>query len=335
MEEGWESWGQWCGTSSSEPVCGDGIVLGDEACDDGNYWSYDGCSSSCEIECGYTCSSDSGPSQCTAVCGDSMRRGLEECDDGNTDSGDGCSSECSVEDMYACGGSYGYWRCGGPGDTCEAGCGSGSTSVGSYKGCDDGNLANGDGCSRNCQIECGWTCSGGGLNQVDVCAAASCGDGTLGGVEECDDGNDVSGDGCSETCVIEAGYACVHYEPPYYPCGAYASWCTPVCGDGLVVGGEGSEDGRCEDGNLAPGDGCSSTCQEECGWTCSGGSASEADLCSTSCGDGLVAGAEECDDGNTEDGDGCSSSCAVEEGYVCMCIRMQGMYTCMHAGTYE
>ena len=78
------------------------------------------------------------------------------------------------------------------------------------------------------QIECGWLCSGGGANAIDTCAAASCGDGTLGGSEECDDGNTMALDGCDSTCQIEPGYACMHYEPPYYPCGAYSSWCTPV-----------------------------------------------------------------------------------------------------------
>ena len=163
-----------------------------------------------------------------------MRRGLEECDDFNTVAGDGCSSACSVESEFVCGGSHEYWRCGGPGDRCQGGpgslaaCGSGSRSAGSYKECDDGNLHSGDGCSQNCQIECGFTCSGGGANATDVCAAAECGDGTLGGSEQCDDGNSVSGDGCGSDCRIERGYICMHYEPPYYPCGAYPSRCTPV-----------------------------------------------------------------------------------------------------------
>ena len=35
------------------------------------------------------------------------------------------------------------------------------------------------------------------------------------------------------------------------------------------------------------------------------------------CGDGIVGGAEACDDGNTANGDGCSSACAVEAGFAC------------------
>ena len=35
--------------------------------------------------------------------------------------------------------------------------------------CDDGNLASGDGCSRYCEIENGFVCSGGSTTSADVC----------------------------------------------------------------------------------------------------------------------------------------------------------------------
>ncbi|CAG9327429.1 unnamed protein product [Blepharisma stoltei] len=35
--------------------------------------------------------------------------------------------------------------------------------------CDDGNNKNGDGCSENCTIETGWTCSGGSISSPDIC----------------------------------------------------------------------------------------------------------------------------------------------------------------------
>ena len=275
----------------------------------------------CTVECGYSCvsASELDASDCTTLCGDGMRRGLERCDDGNIDDGDGCSSNCSVEESYACSGALEYWMCGGPGDICEAGCGLGTTPIDSVKECDDGNSNSNDGCSTNCHVECGWTCSGGGPgdNQVDVCSAV-CGDGARGGDEQCDDGNLETGDGCSAGCGVEIGYTCVHYEPPDYPCGAYVSLCTPVCGDGMVVGWE-TGAGRCEDGNVADRDGCSSACIVECGFTCSSsvGSASDPYFCNTSCGDGLLAGTEECDDENLLDGDGCSKFCTVEESWTC------------------
>jgi cysteine-rich repeat protein len=38
------------------PVCGDGIIVSpNEECDDGNAFSYDGCSNKCTIEPHYSC----------------------------------------------------------------------------------------------------------------------------------------------------------------------------------------------------------------------------------------------------------------------------------------
>jgi len=45
-------------------VCGDGVIEGNEQCDDGNAVSGDGCSSTCQVELGWTCNEDS-PSNCT------------------------------------------------------------------------------------------------------------------------------------------------------------------------------------------------------------------------------------------------------------------------------
>ncbi len=73
----------------------------------------------------------------------------------------------------------------------EAQCGNKVVNPGEQ--CDDGNVANGDGCTAKCQKNV-------------------CGDGILhSGVEPCDDGNTKSGDGCSSACKLEAktfkGYA--------------------------------------------------------------------------------------------------------------------------------
>ena len=45
--------------------CDNGIVEAGESCDDGNRIDGDGCSSSCTIETGYNCTTDS-PSICTS-----------------------------------------------------------------------------------------------------------------------------------------------------------------------------------------------------------------------------------------------------------------------------
>jgi cysteine-rich repeat protein len=90
------------------------------------------------------------------------------------------------------------------------GCGDGHRSYGyygPYEECDDGGVADGDGCSATCTVEPGWDCSQGFCEQV------VCGDERVTGAEECDDGGTVSGDGCSATCTVESGYLCSYATP--------------------------------------------------------------------------------------------------------------------------
>ena len=94
---------------------------------------------------------------------------------------------------------------------------------------------------------------------------------------------------------------------------AGATVCNPQCGDGRRVGSE-----ACDDQNTSNGDGWSSTCTIETGFTWSGGGVNSNDVWSTICGDGKkVVGKEACEDGNLVNGDGCSSTWAVETGYSC------------------
>lgn len=100
------------------PVCGDGLVDGDEQCDDGNRASGDGCSDSCTVEECYSCSGQ--PSSCSPLSEGSS------CDDGNDCTGpDQCTAGVcqgspltgpSCDDGDPCTG----------GDTCTAGACAGS-----------------------------------------------------------------------------------------------------------------------------------------------------------------------------------------------------------------
>ncbi|MBK6462861.1 MAG: fibro-slime domain-containing protein [Myxococcales bacterium] len=123
-------------------------------------------------------------------------------------------------------------------------CGSGTLSGGEE--CDDGNSADGDGCSSLCIVEAGFQCPTPGA----PCVASTCGNGVKEGAERCDDGNTIPYDGCSPTCQREA--SC--------PGGGE---CVAVCGDGLKFPTE-----ACDDGNTTDGDGCSATCAVEAGATC-------------------------------------------------------------------
>jgi len=82
-------------------VCGDGVVIGNEGCDDGNQEDGDGCSTQCTVEKGWACAQGS-PTVCHTMCGDTMVVGSEECDGADLDGND-----CTTIDMGYMGGSLG------------------------------------------------------------------------------------------------------------------------------------------------------------------------------------------------------------------------------------
>ncbi|MBN2193881.1 MAG: DUF4215 domain-containing protein [Polyangiaceae bacterium] len=255
----------------AEAECGDGILDPAEACDDGNRAANDGCSRTCKIEEGWLCETDEGATQCVSAgtCGDGILEAAsgEQCDDGNQASRDGCTQDCQVEPGHECAGE-------GEG-SCVSICGDGMV-VGDEE-CDEGEDNGADLCSPDCRFvvpDCGNTV-------VDIESG-----------EQCDDGNRVSGDGCSASCLIEPHYVC---PTPGEPC----AW-TQVCGDGLVDGSE-----ACDDANTADDDGCAADCRSiQPGYTCVAGQP-----CETECGDGVVAGDEECDEG---EGNSMGSSCTLD-----------------------
>jgi cysteine-rich repeat protein len=129
-----------------DAVCGDGIVDG-HPCDDGETASGDGCSATCAIEPGWTCTGE--PSACTTVCGDGIVAGDEACDDGGTATGDGCDASCTTEPG---------WHCIGQPSVCDPTCGDGL--IRGDEECDDFNTIGQDGCSFLCDEEPGFTCTG-------------------------------------------------------------------------------------------------------------------------------------------------------------------------------
>jgi fibro-slime domain-containing protein len=255
--------------------CGNGMLDPNEQCDDGyvdgngHKLGGKGCSAICQLEDGWSCPTPGQPCVRTAICGDGVVEGSEQCDDGNSTSGDGCSATCMVETGYIC-------RV--PGKPCSALCGDGIVRLG--KQCDDNNTVSGDGCSATCTIEPGWSCSG----SPSVCVKSVCGNGKPEAGESCDCGTDPAnlpsgctgpnglfngdGTGCSKTCTKEPicrgtnGTGTTHA-------------CNPTCGNGNLEPGE-----QCDDGNQVSGDGCSSSCMIESGFTCGTRSNPDAQTCS-------------------------------------------------------
>jgi fibro-slime domain-containing protein len=179
------------GDLPAPPGCGNGERTDDEACDDGNLESGDGCSSNClVVEPGYICRTPGELCSPYAKCGDGIVSFPEQCDDGGLAADDGCSPTCKTEIG---------WKCEGSPSTCSATV-CGDNNIEGAELCDDGNAVPFDGCSVDCQIEPACTV-GGGCTSV-------CGDGIVLGGEGCDDGNTVDGDGCSSSCQPEEGYTC-------------------------------------------------------------------------------------------------------------------------------
>jgi len=219
--------------------CGNGKVsyTTGETCDDGNTTALDGCSPTCKIESGSTCDNSVSPSVCAQeVCGNKKIAAGETCDDGNAVPGDGCGAKCKLETGYTC-----------PviGAPCRTVCGD-KQKLGTEQ-CDDGNVANNDGCNSRCQLEPGYVC-----DTTGACRKTVCGDKVKEGTEQCDDtlpgATDLPFDGCYK-CLVE----------PDCTAGA----CKSACGDGQRFSDE-----LCDDGNTFNGDGCSSTCTIEPGFSC-------------------------------------------------------------------
>lgn len=228
------------GGAACEPVspafCGDGLInRAEEACDDTNNDSGDGCTANCsQIEADYLCPTPGEPCLLNVACNDGRIGGSENCEDGNVDSGDGCSADCQVEDGYVCS---------VVGLPCEAAeCGDGLRVA--AEECEFSDGVRPEGCSETCRIEPGYDCDAEGM----TCAPTVCGDGAQERGELCDDANEAAFDGCYQ-CRIEPS--------------CQGGVCQNVCGDGQRYEAEG-----CDDGNTRPGDGCSEVCEVETGYTC-------------------------------------------------------------------
>ncbi len=145
-------------------VCGDGIVSGNEECDNG---PNNGPGSGCETDCRFSCHIGS------------------DCDDGNPCSGvetcravsggRACKAGTPAADGSACG-ARGHCK---SGKCIQPTCGNGVVDPG--EDCEPPNTAT---CDANCK-------------------KVVCGDGVIAGNEQCDDGNTKSLDGCDSNCRYE------------------------------------------------------------------------------------------------------------------------------------
>lgn len=143
--------------------------------------------------------------------------------------------------------------------------------------CDNGNRL---GCSRNCQVDTGYTCQG-QIGGTSYCTKIElCGDAIVDAGEQCDNGNKL---GCSKNCQVDTGYTCQGQT-------GSSSYCSKAvnCGDAIVDVGE-----QYDNGNKA---GCSTGCNPDSGYACTS-DIGKVSVCNN-CGNGILEGNEQCDNGN-------------------------------------
>ncbi len=279
-ESGWTCDGD---PSVCTTTCGDGLIgAGDEACDDGNTANGDGCDDTCAVENGWSCMDE--PSVCMTGCGDGIIAGTEECDDSNMTDGDGCSAACAEEAGYNC---------------------TGEPSVCALSGsCADPIIVTGSGFVFAVADQAPYgddldfedpTCatdSSAASGKPDIVFSVDLNAGQTLHVAESGDadvlmhvitGSCASATPCAASfdgfgsSEITPGlvYASPIDQTVLVVVDNYDTLATgdnldllfeiATCGDGAIGTGE-----ACDDGDTASGDGCSSTCQIETGYQCSG-----------------------------------------------------------------
>ncbi|CAD8149907.1 unnamed protein product [Paramecium octaurelia] len=335
-----------------QPVCGDGIVAGNEECE----IHQKNCNSLCQYQCQEECEvcsfgicqqCTSGyvlkKSECLPKCGDYQIEKQEQCDDGNIVRFDGCHNcqnecqdSCLLCELGQCLMCREGWIL--ENGYCDSKCGDQQIAQGQEE-CDDGNDIQFDGC-YDCKLEC--PDQGCAVCYLGVCNSCHfpltlykeqclviCGDGLLAsGYEDCDDGNDIPYDGCykckyqcyKECKTCDRGVCLDECDYGYY---LVNQICVPFCGDGIIT-----IDEQCDDANSIEYDGCHQcdyscpqnchVCEEGRCYKCNFGFYLNDQKCITKCGDGLIGFPdEECDDYNKNNQDGCDSNCLIETDWTC------------------
>jgi cysteine-rich repeat protein len=225
-EDGYECQGV-VGTQSSCIIdifttCGNGVVDGIEACDDGNDKNNDACTNGCKrtlcgdgvvqvpnsngvtefCDDGNNVNEDNCLNTCQSTfCGDGfIKAGVEQCDDGNGISGDGCSG-CRLENVNICGNGIIEEEIG---EECDDGNNREGDGCGTYAGLPT--IENPSGLSDPCSIYPDYVCEG----EPSICTTSKCGNGIVETAfgEQCDDGDKDNSDGCTFRCKLESGWSC-------------------------------------------------------------------------------------------------------------------------------
>ncbi|CAD8129823.1 unnamed protein product [Paramecium sonneborni] len=243
------------------PLCGDGITILNEICDDKNNIQFDGCykcEKSCQLEClscieskCYTCQNGWAllDDRCYQKCGDGQLAitSSEQCDDGNFEPNDGCYNcqfECD-QFCFSCASNDICFRCLDYFEVlngkCKPICGD-LYVVPGLEECEDDNQKPYDGC-YNCQFSCDENC------EKDKCQER-------GRCIQCQSGFYIINEGLN--CEVFKNQQNGNYEEE-----DQQNIIITKCGDQIRQSEE-----QCDDGNLNNFDGCSEKCLIEDGWKC-------------------------------------------------------------------
>jgi cysteine-rich repeat protein len=230
----------------------------------------------------------------------------------------------------------------------------GNTEVEEGEECDDGNTDPDDGCSADCQLECG----DGEVTGDELCDTAIAPGGEGACPTSCDDGDSCTTDNLDgAACGVSCGNAPITLpadDDLCCPTGADASTdndCAGSCGDGFRTGAElcdtaipegsvgacptGCDDGMaCTTDELVGGGSCDAVCLATPITAAVGGDGccptgatigTDAD-CPAACGDGVLSAGEACDTGIASGPGACPTGC--DDGAACTADALMGAGTC-------
>ena len=285
------------------PICGDGWTMIEEACDDNNTRTLDGCSEACDIEAGAVCWQLGNPRNSSSACCRTCPAGefLTNCSkDVTVDPEPGVCVPCvdgtfkagrqswdsTCQDINAC-----------PlGEALRPGSAS-AKSAGICDKCEKGKYKDERGHWTSLCVACPEhsTTSGTGSTSLDDCL---CEDGydnyfetatvlrcldvdeCTGTVPHSSDTSDQTND-CHKNAVCtntQGSFTCEcqsEFEDRSDPPGSGTVCASRECGDGTRTSDE-----QCDDGNTGSGDGCNAECNVEQNFQCDEGSGSSPDTCS-------------------------------------------------------
>lgn len=302
-------------------TCGDGLVAGSEACDDGSGHSGDGCSSTCTVESCYACSGL--PSACAPAVGAACADDSNVCTDDLCDATAACThvpNTASCDDTLFC---NGHETCSGgvcspsPGDPCAGG------SV-----CRTQCNEDADNCFSNAGVTCpddGNGCTDDVCNGAGFCSHPN-------NTAPCDDGLFCNGhEACSGgSCSPPPGDPCTGGSVCQTQCNETTDSCFSSAGSPCPDDGNGCTNDVCNGSGSCSHPNNTASCDD--GLFCNGTDHCAGGVCSSHAGNPCVFGPA-CQNACSETTDNCLAAAGTAcpgDGSACTSDLCDGNGACVH-----